>query len=258
MVYKIATLFAVLALFVVGAGADASAQTLTFQGTQICFNFGGVVQCHYRGTISGFAMQRDRAFESRQAGAAVGSLVGILIAAWLNHRHEVKLETEQLSKELQEYVDAESQLVQDELTMESEDQGTIILLEQLDPSRKAGWERQLDSSKGLYEKETKYLSDLKGLLAVQMKEKRKKAMEYFVNHDPDGAKPRYARQRKTAAQAYVVNLFLKALVDSYRQNPPKVDEEKSVSTILIQDGPCVPAMRHFRTCCHPLCGESPA
>jgi len=238
MVYKTATLVAAFALFIAGASADASAQTLTFQGTQICFNFGGIVQCHYRGTISGFAMQRDRAFESRQAGAAVGSLVGLLIATWLNHRHEVKLETEQLSRELQAYVDAESQLVQDELTMESDDQRSITLLEQLDPLRRAGWEKQLDLSKGLYEKETKYLSDLKGLLATQMKEKRKNAMEYFVNHETTGAKARYERQRKIAAQSYVVNLFLKALVDSYRQSPPKVDEENSASTRLNQNGPC--------------------
>lgn len=74
------------------------------------------------------------------------------------------------------------------------------------------------------EARAKYLSDLRGLLGTEMKEKRRKAMRYFIDHEPDGAKARYGRQRTMAAQSYVVNQFLKALVESYRKQPPTEQE----------------------------------
>jgi len=214
----------ILAVFALSSAS--SAQTWTFQGTQICYDLGSTVQCYARGTISSFVSQRDQAFESgRQAGQGVGSLAGVLIAAWLNHRQQVKIETEELTKELQAYFDAEFGLIQDEQRNESEDQQAVMELERLDPVRSAGWELQLQSSRKLYDQRAKYLSDLQGLLAMEMKEKRRKALRYFIDHDPDGAKARYGRQRTMAAQNYVVNQFLKALLDSYRKHPPAADEE---------------------------------
>jgi len=209
----------------------ASAQSWTFQGTQICFNVGGpTTQCYARGTISTFVGQREHAFEAgRMAGAGVGALAGVLIAAWLNHRQQVKIETEELTKEMQAYFDAEFELLRDQQEMESEDQQYIGELERLDPSRKSKWEVQLQSSQKLFERRAKYSSDLRGLLDSELKEKRRKALRYFIDHDPDGAKPRYARQRTMAAQGYVVNQFLKALVESYRQQPPTEQEGTLVS-----------------------------
>ncbi|MGD0162554.1 MAG: hypothetical protein ABSB39_08795 [Candidatus Sulfotelmatobacter sp.] len=130
-----------------------------------------------------------------------------------------------MTKELQAYFDAEFGLIQDEQRNESEDQQAVMELERLDPVRRAGWELQLQSSRKLYDQRAKYLSDLQGLLAMEMKEKRRKALRYFIDHDPDGAKARYGRQRTMAAQNYVVNQFLKALLDSYRKHPPAADEE---------------------------------
>jgi len=216
----------------------ATAQTWTFQGTQICYNLGSTVQCYARGTISRFVGQRERAFESgRQAGQGVGSLAGVLIAAWLNHRQQVKIETEELTKELQSYFDAEFDLIQDEQRNESEDRQAVMQLEQLDPVRRAGWELQLQSSRKLYDQRAKYLSDLQGLLAMEVKEKRRKALRYFIDHDPDGAKARYGRQRTMAAQNYVVNQFLRALVSSYRQQPATPQEEPPINTSSIRDTP---------------------
>ena len=127
----------ILAVFALSIAATA--QTWTFQGTQICYNLGSTVQCYARGTINSFVSQRDRAFESgRQAGQGVGSLAGVLIAAWLNHRQQVKIETEELTKELQAYFDAEFGLIQDEQKNESADQQAVMELEQLDPVRRVG------------------------------------------------------------------------------------------------------------------------
>jgi hypothetical protein len=227
----------ILAVFALSIAA--AAQTWTFQGTQICYDLGSTVQCYARGTISSFVSQRDRAFESgRQAGQGVGSLAGVLIAAWLNHRQQVKIETEELTKELQAYFDAEFDLIQDEQKMESEDQQSVMELAELNPVRRDGWQLQLQSSKKLYDQRAKYLSDLNGLLAMEMKEKRRKALRYFIVHEPDGAKARYGRQRTMAAQSYVVNQFLRALVSSYRQQPATPQEEPPVNTSSIRDTPC--------------------
>ncbi len=205
--------------------ASASAQTWTYQGTQICYGGGSTVQCYARGTISNFAADRQHAAENAaRAGAGVGSLAGILIAAWFNHRQQVKIETQELTKELQVYYDAEFDLLADEQKMEAEDQDSITMLAQLDSPRRAAWEKQLADSKKLYAERAKYISDLKGLQAIQMKEKRRKAMRYFIDHDNDGAKARYERQRRMAAQEFVVNQFLKVLPESYRQNPPTAEE----------------------------------
>jgi len=227
-----------VALLLVLCTAFAAAQSWTFQGTQICFNVNGpTTQCYARGTIGNFVGQRERAFEAgRMAGQGVGSLAGVLIAAWLNHRQQVKIETEELTKEMHAYFDSEFDLLREEQTMESEDQQFITEIERLDPTRKAKWEAQLQSSQKLYEQRAKYLSNLKALLDAELKEKRRKALRYFIDHDPDGAKPRYDRQRTMAAQNYVVNQFLKALVESYRQQPPTKSED--VTSIHVDiDGP---------------------
>ncbi len=230
----ITTCVSLIAFLFVGTSKMA-AQTWTFQGTQICYNLGSTVQCYARGTISSFVNERERAFDAgRTAGQGAGALVGVLIAAWLNHRQQVKIETEELTKELQSYFDAEFELIQYEQVMESEDQQSITELEPLDSTRKAGWELQLDSSKKLYDQRAKYLSDLKGLLNMEMKEKRRKALRYFIDHEPDGAKARFGRQRTMAARGYVVNEFLKALVGSYRQQPPTPEEERSVTKVRKQ------------------------
>ena len=156
--------------------------------------------------------RRTRAgFSKRKQGPGCGSLAGVLIAAWLNHRQRVKIETEELTKELHAYHDAESDLLKDAQTMELEDQQSVTELQQLDPKRRADWNLQFQLSRKLYDAQAKYISDLKGLLEMQMKEKRRKALHYLVDHDPDGAKMRYGRQRAMAAQSYVVNQFLKAL-----------------------------------------------
>jgi hypothetical protein len=110
--------------------------------------------------------------------------------------------------------------------MESENRESILMLEQLDPARKAAWELQLQSSKQLYDERAKYQSNLKNLLDMEMKERRKKALHYFIDHDPDGAKARCGRQKTMAAKQYVVNQFLKALVDSYRHQPPTLEEQQ--------------------------------
>ena len=217
-------------LVLVSVTVPAAGQTWTFQGTQICYNLGSTVQCYARGTISSFVGERERAFQSgRQAGQGVGSLAGVLIAAWLNHRQQVKIETEELTKELHAYYDAESDLLKDAQTMELEDQQSVTELQQLDPKRRADWNLQFQLSRKLYDARAKYISDLKGLLEMQMKEKRRKALHYFIDHDPDGAKMRYGRQRAMAAQSYVVNQFLKALVESYRRQPPTEHEDIPVN-----------------------------
>jgi hypothetical protein len=226
--WTVATCSSLVALLLAGTGKMA-AQTWTFQGTQICYNQGSAMQCYARGTISNFVSERERSFQAgRAAGQGAGSLAGVLIAAWLNHRQQVKVETEELTKELQAYFDEEFDLLRDEQTLESEDQESIDTLKTLDPIRKAAWSLQLQSSQKLYDSRAKYLSDLKGLLDMEMKEKRRKAMRYFIDHEPDGAKARYDRQRTMAAQCYVVNQFLKALVASYRQQPPTTEEEKTL------------------------------
>jgi hypothetical protein len=80
----------------------ATAQSWTFQGTEICYNSATTTQCYARGTISNFVSERDRAFErGAQAGRGVGALAGVLIAASLNHRRQVKIEADELTKELQ-------------------------------------------------------------------------------------------------------------------------------------------------------------
>jgi hypothetical protein len=193
---------------------------------------GSTVQCYARGTISNFAGDRQRAFDNAaRAGAGVGSLAGVLIAAWLNHHQEVKIETQELTRELQAYFDAELDLLQEEQKMEAEDQDSITMLERLDPSRKDAWERQLASSQKLYEERAKYMSDLKGLEVTETKNKHRKAMRYFIDNEPDGAKARYGRQRKMAAQCFVVNQFLRILPESYRQHPPTVEEQKIARAI---------------------------
>ncbi|MGA8438253.1 MAG: hypothetical protein WB714_08495 [Candidatus Sulfotelmatobacter sp.] len=193
---------------------------------------GSTVQCYARGTISNFAADRQRALDNAaRAGAGVGSLAGVLITAWLNHRQEVKIETQELAKELQAYFDAEFDLLADEQKMEAEDQDSITMLEQLDSSRKTAWENQLAGSKKLYDMREKYISDLKGLEAMDMKDKHRKAMRYFIDNEPDGAKARYGRQRRMAAQCFVVNQFLKVLPESYRQNPPTAEEQKTALLI---------------------------
>ncbi|MGA8504682.1 MAG: hypothetical protein WB762_03625 [Candidatus Sulfotelmatobacter sp.] len=154
-----------------------------------------------------------------------------MITAWLNHRQEVKIETQELAKELQAYFDAEFDLLADEQKMEAEDQDSITMLEQLDSSRKTAWENQLAGSKKLYDMREKYISDLKGLEAMDMKDKHRKAMRYFIDNEPDGAKARYGRQRRMAAQCFVVNQFLKVLPESYRQNPPTAEEQKTALLI---------------------------
>jgi hypothetical protein len=218
-----------LATFLLAGPSEMSAQTWTFQGTRICYNLGSTVQCYARGTISGFVSDRERAFQAgRTAGLGAGSLAGVLIAAWLNHRQQVKIETAELTKELRAYFDAEFDLLRENQALESEDQESINTLETLDPTRKAAWKLQLESSQKLYDSRAKYLSDLKGLLDMEMKEKRRKALRYFIDHDPDGAKARYGRQRTMAAQCYVVNQFLKALVESYKRQPP-TEQETAVS-----------------------------
>jgi hypothetical protein len=215
-----------LVLNILIVGATATAQTWTYQGTEICYTLGSTVQCYSRGTIRNFVGDRQSAFSnSAQARAGIGSLAGVLVAAWLRHRQQVKIETEQLAKQLQAYFDAESDLVDDEQKMESEDQQFILKLEELDPTHKAAWVAQLESSKKLHETREKYLADLKGLLVIEMKEKRKKAMQYFIGHEPDGARARYDRQRTMAAQCFVVNQFLGALSESYRQHPPTPEEQ---------------------------------
>jgi len=214
-----------LIVFLFAGTREMAAQTWTFQGTQICYNLGSTVQCYARGTISSFVSDRERALQAgRTAGQGVGSLAGLLIAAWLNHRQQVKIETQELTRELQAYFDEEFDLLRDEQTLESEDQESINALEALDPIRSAAWKRQLESSQKLYGRRAKYVSDLKGLLSMEMKEKRGKAMRYFIDHEPDGAKARYGRQRTMAAQCYAVNQFLKALVESYRKQPPTEQE----------------------------------
>lgn len=217
--------------FLLASGTVAAAQTWTFQGTQVCYSVGSTVQCYARGTISSFVGEREHAFEAGSiAGQGVGSLVGVLIGAWLNHRQQVKIETDELTKELQGYFDAEFDLIRDQQTMESEDQQYIIELEKLNPTHKAAWELQFQSSQRLYDQRARYLANLKSLLAAEMKEKRRKSLHYFIDHDPDGAKPRYGRQRAMAAQNYVVNEFLKALVESYRRQPPTEQEKTPVDT----------------------------
>lgn len=221
-----------LTLFLLLVTASATAQTWTYQGTQICYSMGSTVQCYARGTISNFAADRQRALDNAaRAGAGVGSLAGVLITAWLNHRQEVKIETQELAKELQAYFDAEFDLLADEQKMEAEDQDSITMLEQLDSSRKTAWENQLAGSKKLYDMREKYISDLKGLEAMDMKDKHRKAMRYFIDNEPDGAKARYGRQRRMAAQCFVVNQFLKVLPESYRQNPPTAEEQKTALLI---------------------------
>jgi len=177
------------------------------------------------------------------AGAGVGSFAGVLVAAWLNHRRQVKIETDELTKELQAYFDAEFDLLQEEQSMESEDQHSIAELERLDPSRGRKWEDQLLSSKNLFERRAKYLSDLKGLHDVEMREKHRKALRYFIDHEPDGAKARYGRQRTMAAQGYVVSLFLKALVESYKHQPPTEEEGAALGSVLFLPFPPT-AMNH--------------
>jgi hypothetical protein len=158
-------------------------------------------------------------------------LAGVLIAAWLNHRQQVKIETQDLTKELQAYFDAEFDLLQDEQRMEAEDQDSITALERLDPSRKAAWDKQLAGSKKLYDERATYISNLKGLEVTEMKNKHRKAMRYFIDNEPDGAKARYGRQRRMAAQEFVINQFLKVLPESYRQHPPTPEEQKIASVI---------------------------
>src|SRR5271165_3707259 len=86
--------------FLLAGGTIAASQTWTFQGTQICYSVGSTVQCYARGTITSFVGERERAFEAgRTAGQGVGALAGVLIAAWLNHRQQVKIETDELTKE---------------------------------------------------------------------------------------------------------------------------------------------------------------
>jgi hypothetical protein len=221
-----------LPLFILLVTVSVTAQTWTYQGTQICYNMGSTVQCYARGTISNFAGDRQRAFDNAaRAGAGVGSLAGVLIAAWLNHRQQVKIETQDLTKELQAYFDAEFDLLQDEQRMEAEDQDSITALERLDPSRKAAWDKQLAGSKKLYDERATYISNLKGLEVTEMKNKHRKAMRYFIDNEPDGAKARYGRQRRMAAQEFVINQFLKVLPESYRQHPPTPEEQKIASVI---------------------------
>jgi hypothetical protein len=213
--------------------APATAQTWTYQGTQICYGGGSTVQCYARGTISNFAADGQHAADNAaRAGAGIGSLAGVLIAAWLNHRQQVKIETQELSKELQAYFDGELDLLQEEQKMEAEDQGSIAMLEQLDPARKAAWDKQLADSKKLYAERAKYISDLKGLEVTEMKDKHRKAMRYYIDHEHDGAKARYERQRKMAAQEFVINQFLKVLPESYRQHPP-TPEEQGVASLSV-------------------------
>ncbi len=140
------------------------------------------------------------------------------------------METDQLAKELQAYFDGEFELIEDQQVMELEDQRSISALQELDSRRSNGWQRQLDSSKKLYDERAKYLSDLKGLFASQMKEKRRKALRYFIDHDPDGAKARYARELKMAARSYVDHEFMTALLTSYEKLPPKGDETEGVDS----------------------------
>ena len=99
----------ILAVFALSVAATA--QTWTFQGTQICYTLGSTVQCYARGTISSFVGQRNRAFESgRQAGQGVGSLAGVLVAAFLNHRQQVKIETDELTHASREHLDHHERL----------------------------------------------------------------------------------------------------------------------------------------------------
>lgn len=198
------------------------AQSWTYHGTEICYDFGAQTQCFAQGTIQGYVTQRnnwaptiERSYQAgQQLGSGVGALVAVLIQKWMEHRAKVKAETDALEQQLRAYHDAETRLVEEGLTLLSDDAAQIIKLHNLDPARAGVWDAQLRESRSLYEAQAKYLHDLKGAQQSELRQKRKKSLAMFLENY---TKPRYERQKQMTANAYVVNEFLKALVGWHMQ-----------------------------------------
>lgn len=215
-----------LLLLLLLAGPELHAQMWTFQGSQICYDFGiGPIQCFSHGTIQGFVTDSyrnramiDRSYEAgRQLGEGVGSLAAALIARWMEHRARVRAETEALEKQLAAYFDAEISLVEEQRRLEASIKDQTAQLRVLDAANKKKWENQLQESQELYEHIDKYLSDLKSLRDKELKQRSRRALAGFLD-SPSGAKVRYDRQRKMTARNYALNEFLKAVVGWYKQN----------------------------------------
>ena len=98
----------------------------------------------------------------------------------MQHRARVKAESADLQKELKKYFDAESGLVEDQISLEGDNTAQITELQKLDLQHAALWEDQWGQSRDLYENEKKYLSNLNGLHQKQMKEKHLKEAQPLI------------------------------------------------------------------------------
>jgi hypothetical protein len=205
---------------IVAAGCVSSwAQTWTYQGSNICYQS----MCFSQGTLTSAAgglLQSQVSQQSwqqqqnaNQAGAAVGSLIGTLIAGWIHHHQQVKSEEKALKLELLKYVDAKIEVLQEMKKLHQDSAQQVLDLKQLDPSHRDSWEavqKSMDEVIALDDKMIQLNVDYRG--NVEKNFRTKKGLDYALNDKEAGAKNLYASALNLAAVAYVMNQFYRAVL----------------------------------------------
>lgn len=208
-----------LCVVIVAAGCvSSSAQTWSYQGSNICYQS----MCFSQGTLTGAAggllqsqvsRQSWQQQNATQAGAAVGSLIGTLIAAWIQHHQQVKAEEKALKLELLKYVDAKIEVLQEMKKMHQDSAQQVLDLKQLDPSHRDSWEavqKSMDEVIALDDKMIQLNVEYRG--NVEKNFRTKKGLDYALNDKESGAKNLYANTLNLAAVAYVMNQFYRAVL----------------------------------------------
>jgi hypothetical protein len=97
---------------IVGVAAYSSAQSWTYSGNSMCYNYGsGSVQCYSAGTIQRYATSQDQFKNGYAAGQGIGNLAAAILGRWSEHHKIVEQERDDLRTQLRSYGQANDKLL---------------------------------------------------------------------------------------------------------------------------------------------------
>jgi hypothetical protein len=220
-------LFAILLPF-------ANAQTWTYQGNSSCFHYGSNVQCFENGTIQQYATSQEQFDAVFKNGQETGQGIGVLIQAWIAHRHHLELERKDIREQIIGYHHATYDLNDEICGYLNTEISALNRLVHLDPSHRSLYEDAQKSSgtlathlgqmRPLFEK-----SDPGILAAKDMK---------YLRSNRDQAEKLYNQALDGSKKIYVFSEFISAYAGSLEssqnasQSPDQVNRSAPVEAEL--------------------------